>query len=92
VHKYIIISLKHSEKNSLCFWRPKDAGYTIFPFMAGIYTEEEVKAKPHYYNNGYNSLAIPLTEIELESIGFKVSYDLKKLLELAEKAEKEIQP
>lgn len=86
--KYIIISLKHSTKDTPCFWRANNAGYTNFPFVAGQYTDEEVKAEPAYYDNGIDALAIPLTEAGLDSIGFKCSVDVKKVIELANKIEK----
>ena len=76
---YLILSLKHSEGKVPTFWRPDDAGYTIFPFAAGIYTEEQVKAYPDYYNNGDDTLAIPFSNEGLESIGFKCQVDPKKV-------------
>ena len=84
---YIILSLKHSEGKRPTFWRPDDAGYTIFPFAAGVYTEEQVKKDPSYYNDGFNTLAIPLTSAGLESIGFKCSMDLTKVKALSKQAE-----
>lgn len=80
---YIILSLKHSEKTQPCFWRANDAGYTIFPWAAGIYQKEEIDANPKYYNNGYDTVAIPLSNGGLESIGFKCSMDLKKVEAMA---------
>lgn len=75
---YIILSLKHSTKNEAVFWRAENAGYTNIPWAAGIYTEEQVKAKNWYYNNGMNTKAIPLTDEGLHQIGFKCTVDLGK--------------
>lgn len=80
--QFIIISLKHSEGKKPCFWRPNNAGYTIFPWAAGIYQKEEVENNPKYYNNGYDTVAIPLNNEGLESIGFKCEMDLNKVADL----------
>ncbi len=77
--KYIIISLAHGTGKEPCFWRANNAGYTNSPFAAGIYTEEEVKAKPDYYNDGYTGVAIPLTEQAMAKLGFKCSFDEKAI-------------
>lgn len=73
--KYIILSLNHGTGSSPCFWRANNAGYTEFPFAAGHYSEEQLKAHPDYYNNGISTLAIPLTEQGLNRLGFKCTYD-----------------
>jgi hypothetical protein len=78
--KYIIISLKHGTGVKPCFWKANDAGYTNYPFNAGIYDEEQVKARPDYYNNGYGSVAIPLTEEAMQKLGFKCSFDEKAVV------------
>lgn len=85
-NNYVILSLKHSVGKTPCFWRPKNAGYTIYPWSAGIYTKEQVDADPNYYNDGANSLAIPLTEKGLQRIGFKCSYDPKQAKQLGREA------
>jgi hypothetical protein len=77
--KYIIISLSHGTGKEPCFWKAEAAGYTNSPFAAGIYTEEEVKARPNYYNNGCSCVAIPLTEQAMEAIGFKCSFNEKAI-------------
>jgi hypothetical protein len=86
---YIILSLKHSEGITHCFWRPNDAGYTILPWAAGIYTKEDIDQNPKYYNDGYNTLAKPLNNDGLESIGFRCQMDLEKVEDLSKKALKE---
>ncbi len=86
---YVILSLTHSEGPQPCFWRADDAGYTNFPWAAGLYTKEQVEANPGYYNDGYNTLAIPLTNEGMESIGFKCRMDLDQVNFLAKKALKE---
>lgn len=77
--KYIIISLKHSTKDKRCFWRAFNSGYTYYPFNAGQYDEALVKLKPDYYNDGISTIAIPLTDAAMASIGFKVKIDFKAL-------------
>lgn len=77
--KYIIVSLKHGSADRPVFWRANDAGYTTSPFAVGIYTEEQVKGDPQYYNNGFSTVAVPLTDQGMHAIGFKCSYDNKQL-------------
>jgi|TARA_R110000851_G_scaffold291657_1_gene446076 hypothetical protein len=76
---YIILSLKHSEGKQPCFWRPDDAGYTIYPWAAGIYSKDQIEKQPNYYNDGFNTVAVPLTDDGLNGIGFKCVYDPKKV-------------
>ena len=74
---YIIISLKHGTGEKPMFWKSNNAGYTFSPFAAGIYTEEQVKAEPSYYNDGYSAVAIPLTDRAMDDIDFKCSFSEK---------------
>ncbi|HNC14205.1 MAG TPA: hypothetical protein PLF59_20660 [Cyclobacteriaceae bacterium] len=71
--QYIILSLKHSRKDEPVFWCANDAGYTNSPFNAGRYTEAQIKESPRYYNDGFNSIAIPLTTQGLQQCGLKFS-------------------
>lgn len=84
--KYIIISLTHGAGDEPMFWRANDAGYTTSPFAAGIYSEEQVKARPNYYNDGYSAVAIPLTDQAMESIGFTCSFDEKAIMKFFQKS------
>jgi hypothetical protein len=77
--KYIIISPKEGSGKSPVFWKAGNAGYTTSPFAAGIYDEEEIKARPDYYNNGYSAVAIPLTEEAMSKLNFTCSYEDKAL-------------
>lgn len=83
---FIILSLKHSEGRQPCFWRPDNAGYTMMPWAAGIYTKDQVDSDPGYYHDGVNTLAIPLTNAGLESIGLKCQIDLEDVKKLAKQA------
>lgn len=83
--KYVIISLKHGTAKKPVFWRINDTGYTYYPFVAGHYTEEQVKSNPNHYNDGVENIAVPLTDKALEEIGFKVSFNLKSLQEFHKK-------
>jgi hypothetical protein len=73
--EYIILSLKHSTKKKPVFWRADGSGYTECPFVAGHYTEEQVKEHSHYYNDGRSTIAIPLTDAAMYNIGFEVTID-----------------
>lgn len=75
--KYIILSLKHGTPERPMFWRSNNAGYTNSPFAAGIYTEVQVLGDPEYYNNGYSTVAIPLTDAAMAAIDFKCSFNLQ---------------
>lgn len=78
--QYIILSLKYSTKDEQVFWRSNNAGYTNVPWFAGIYTEEDVKGDPEYYNDGHNTIAIPLTNQAVkEDSGMQFTLDMKRL-------------
>lgn len=83
---YIIISLEQGTGDKPVFWRANDAGYTYSPFAAGIYSEEQVKRDPNYYNNGYSAVAIPLTDAAMGQIDFKCSFDEKEIQKFFQKA------
>lgn len=83
---YIIIDISHGTGEEPMFWRANDSGYTTSPFAAGIYTEEQVKARPDYYNDGYNTVAIPLTDGAMASIGFTCSFDEDLIMRFYQKS------
>lgn len=85
MEKYVILSLTHSDGNTPCFWKANNAGYTVWPFNAGIYTAAEVNEDKSYYDNGSSTIAIPLTESGMASIGLKITMDLKKVKSLIKK-------
>lgn len=72
---FVILSPKHSEGDKVMFWRSNDAGYTFWPWEAGLYSEEQVMGNLGYYNDGYNSLAVELTNDGLRDIGFYCHVD-----------------
>jgi hypothetical protein len=76
---YIILSLKHSTKDILCFWRADDNGYTENPWAAGIYTEEQVLAHPTHYNDGCENVAVELTHDALRAAGLLITPALAKI-------------
>ncbi len=69
---YVIVSLKHSDNEGVCFWRANDAGYTINPWQAGLYTHAQVKANPEYYNDGHNTVAVCINNSSLPLSGVKI--------------------
>jgi len=73
--RYFIISLSRSQKDSLVFWRAEDSGYTCIPFLAGIYTEQQILAQLDYYTE--NSVPVPVEDWEEV---FKISFNANKLL------------
>jgi len=76
---YVIVSLKHSEKNSVAFWRPDNAGYTTNPWAAGFYTEEQVINDPSYYNNGVSTIAVCINNSSLPESGLTISLTDSKI-------------
>lgn len=84
--KYIIISLKYGTGEEPIFWKANDCGYTTSPFNAGIYSEEQVKGNPDYYNNGYSAVAIPLTDQAMSNIDFKCSFNQKAIEKFFQKS------
>jgi len=83
--KYVILSLKHGTSKKACFWKADCAGYTEYPFNAGQYDEAEVKGNPGYYNNGIDTVAIPLTDRAMEVLGFKCTYLARTLVNFMQK-------
>ncbi len=77
--KYIIINPEQSTPKKPVFWKANDCGYTYSPFIAGIYTHEQVNGNPNYYNDGFKAVAIPLTDEAMDILGFKCSFDEKGL-------------
>lgn len=75
---YIILSLKHGSGKNPIYWKRNCQGYTDCPFVAGQFTEEEVMNRQDYFNDGFNSLAIPLTDEALNHLGFYCGYDDSK--------------
>lgn len=58
--KYVIYSLKWTRGDNIIWWGPDNCGYTVRLEDAGKYTLEQIQQKPDYYNDGVNTLAIPL--------------------------------
>lgn len=83
--KFIIYSPKESTKDKAVFWQSNNSGYTDFLIDAGRYDETEVMARENYYNNGYTSIAIPLTEEALKKIGLRVVVDTTAIEDFMQK-------
>ncbi|MED2940673.1 hypothetical protein [Cytobacillus horneckiae] len=49
--KYHLLSLKWSKGNHYVWWGPNNSGYTTDLEKAGVYTEEQINQKKHYYCN-----------------------------------------
>jgi hypothetical protein len=76
---YVIVSLKHSDKDGVAFWRPDNAGYTTNPWAAGLYSEEDVCNKAYYYNDGLNTIAVCINNSSLPISGVVISLKEAKL-------------
>jgi hypothetical protein len=77
--QYVLLSLKHSTKETVCFWMADDCGYTENPWSAGVYTEEQIRANPKHYNDGFETVAVELTHDSLREIGLLFVPDLSKI-------------
>ena len=57
---YYVLSLKYSKTGEpLTWWGPAASGYRWSLAEAGRYTEAEILAQPHYYDDGEVSIAVP---------------------------------
>jgi hypothetical protein len=64
MRKYYLLAIDKT-KNSpfLVWWGPNDCGYTQNIERAGIYTEEQIKRDPNYYDND-ECVPVPVEEID----------------------------
>ena len=62
---YVILSLKWTRGPILTWWQPGDMGYTTLLDKAGLYDKADIDARPEYYNNERETLAIPYTQAAL---------------------------
>lgn len=67
--EYYILSLTHHDPECLVWWRANNSGYCIRLDWAGKYTEEQIKAKPNYYDNGKDTKAVLCEEVEKVMVG-----------------------
>jgi hypothetical protein len=59
VTDYYILSLKWTRREDcITWWQPDASGYTRVLEFAGRYSEEDVKRRASYLNNGENTVAI----------------------------------
>ena len=63
--QYYLMSLKHTSNNDfpIYWWGPNERGYTDDLNKAGLYSEEQVQANPAQFNNGTDTIAIPVGEV-----------------------------
>ena len=64
MQQYYILSIKYTEGYVLTWWRADNSGYTIWLPSAGKYSEDLVKEKADYYNNGKDTIAVPCEKAE----------------------------
>lgn len=61
---YHILSLKWTRGDQIVWWGPDDSGYVKNLAQAGVYTEEQVRARPTYYDNRDSTVAVPVEAVE----------------------------
>lgn len=61
---FLVLSLKWAGGEKVTWWGPNNAGYFTDLAAAGRYTRAEIEAAPGYYNNGTETIAIPLKAAE----------------------------
>ncbi len=88
---YVIVSLKHSTKDEVCFWRADNAGYTINPWQAGIYSQTQIDSCPSYYNDGHNTVAICVNNSSLSNSGLHYTVNGSELKKYRKNNRGEIQ-
>lgn len=59
--QYFVLSIRHTTRSKpyIILWAENDAGYRGRIETAGRYTEQQVMARLHYYNNGWDTVAVP---------------------------------
>ena len=67
--RYVILSLTHSTPEFTMFWLPGNLGYTTCLANAGKYDVSLIQQKMGYYNDGINTVAVPLTITALNILG-----------------------
>jgi len=87
---YIIKSLKWSGtpnySNKIVYWGENSSGYTNDINRAGLYTEEQIMNKPHYFNNGNTTEAIlvdskAISDEELEQMQLGLEIEKNSLID-----------
>jgi hypothetical protein len=70
VNDFYVISLKHSQKRHryITFWRHDDKGYAWPLSWAGRYGREHVMGQIDYYNNGCDSISVPVDIIDAMTV------------------------
>lgn len=65
MQKYYILCLKRSHPEGLLWWwKPRSHGHTQDLTEAGVYTQEQLNARPHYFNDGQTTKAIPVERVQ----------------------------
>lgn len=71
--------MRENDQPLLTWWRPNSAGYTLNIDNAGKYTNSEIEGSQGYYNNGYDTLAIPVevvNELTMRAVSWDAIYEL----------------
>jgi hypothetical protein len=63
---FYIFSLKHTNRKDpwITFWRPENKGYAWPLEWSGKYTASEIDGDPGYYNDGVDTIAVPVVNVE----------------------------
>jgi len=62
--QYYIISLTGTKGDFILWWAPECKGYTRYLAQAGLYDEDDVKARERYLNDKRTTLAVLSTDVE----------------------------
>lgn len=77
--EYYLLSLKWSKDSHYVWWGADDSGYTHDLNKAGIYTEERIKSRPHYYSNT-STMPVPVEiakQGQLQTVSVADSHNYK---------------
>jgi hypothetical protein len=85
VKTFYIVSTKYSKGSDIVLWRRNACGYTSVLELAGIYTAEQIAKDPAYFDNGFNSIAVPCKEIEAKCVRVIGNTDASEFIYLARK-------
>lgn len=66
IRHFYIASLKHTRRDNayITFWRPDNCGYAWPLPWSGKYADERVLLDQDYYNNGYDTIAVPCEMVD----------------------------
>lgn len=75
--EFYVVSLKHTKRSEpyITLWRENDRGYTLYPECAGKYSEEQIRDRLGYYDDGDRTMAVPCYLLDAIAVVLPDGYD-----------------